>query len=101
MKAASKGTSQLFANNLFETLSRLTDRATKASFRNACVAPPANNSRSEMESTLAILVPEAEGLVRSFRDRYDPSAKAGMPAHIILLYPFKSPNEIDAVVLDT
>ena len=54
-----------------------------------------------MESTIVILVPEAEGLVRSFRDRYDPSAKAGMPAHITLLYPFKSPNEIDAVVLDT
>ena len=54
-----------------------------------------------MESTLAILVPEAEGLVRSFRDRYDPAAKAGMPSHITLLYPFKSPNEIDGLVLDT
>jgi len=54
-----------------------------------------------MESTLAILVPEAEGLVRSFRDRYDPAAKAGMPAHITLLYPFKSPNAIDGLVLDT
>jgi 2'-5' RNA ligase len=54
-----------------------------------------------MESTLAILVPEAEGLVRTFRDRYDPAAKAGMPAHITLLYPFKSPNEIDGLVLDT
>ena len=54
-----------------------------------------------MESTLAILVPQAEGLVRSFRDRYDPAAKAGMPAHITLLYPFKSPNEINGLVLDT
>jgi 2'-5' RNA ligase len=54
-----------------------------------------------MESTLAILVPEAEGLVRPFRDRHDPAAKAGMPAHITLLYPFKSPNEIDGGVLDT
>ena len=54
-----------------------------------------------MESTLVILVPEAEGLVQPFRDRYDPSAKVGMPAHIILLYPFKSPDEIDAMVLDT
>jgi 2'-5' RNA ligase len=54
-----------------------------------------------MESTLAILVPEAEVLVRSFRDRYDPAAKTGMPAHITLLYPFKSPNEIDGLVLDT
>jgi 2'-5' RNA ligase len=54
-----------------------------------------------MESTVAILVPEAEGLVRLFRNRYDPSAKAGMPAHITLLYPFKSPQEIDGLVLDT
>ena len=54
-----------------------------------------------MEATLVILVPEAEGLVQSFRDRYDPAAKAGMPAHITLLYPFKSANEIDRPVLDT
>jgi 2'-5' RNA ligase len=53
-----------------------------------------------MESTLAILVPEAEGLVQSFRDRYDPSARVGMPSHITLLYPFKSPGEISEVVLD-
>jgi 2'-5' RNA ligase len=61
----------------------------------------ANNDKPEMESTLVILVPEAEGLVQSFRDRYDPTAKSGMPAHITLLYPFKSPNEIDGPVLDT
>jgi len=54
-----------------------------------------------MEATLVILVPEAEGLVRSFRDRYDPAAKSGMPAHITLLYPFKGPDEIDGLVLDT
>jgi 2'-5' RNA ligase len=54
-----------------------------------------------MESTLVILVPETEALVQSFRDRYDPAAKSGMPAHITLLYPFKSPNEIDARVLHT
>jgi 2'-5' RNA ligase len=54
-----------------------------------------------MESTLAIVVPEAEGLVQSFRDRYDPAAKSGMPAHITLLYPFKSPNEINGLLLDT
>jgi 2'-5' RNA ligase len=61
----------------------------------------ANNGMPGLESTLAILVPEAEGLVRSFRDRHDPAAKAGMPAHITLLYPFKSPDEIDRPVLDT
>jgi 2'-5' RNA ligase len=47
-----------------------------------------------IESGLAVLVPEAEHLVTSFRERYDPSVAAGMPAHITLLYPFKPPDEI-------
>lgn len=41
-----------------------------------------------LESALVVLVPEAEALVKSFRDRHDPSAAAGVPAHITLLYPF-------------
>ena len=52
------------------------------------------------ESALVLLVPEAEVLVRPFRDRHDPSAAAGMPAHITLLFPFKPPEAIDAAVLD-
>jgi 2'-5' RNA ligase len=55
---------------------------------------------SPIESALFIFVPEAEGLARPFRDRYDPSAAAGVPAHITLLLPFKPPDEIDDVVLD-
>jgi 2'-5' RNA ligase len=51
-------------------------------------------------SALVVLVPEAEALVKPFRDRFDPSAAAGMPAHITLLYPFKPPDEVDQVVLD-
>jgi 2'-5' RNA ligase len=47
-----------------------------------------------IESALVVLVPEAEGLVKDFRDRYDPSATAGVPAHITLLYPFKRPDQI-------
>ena len=53
-----------------------------------------------IESALVILVPEAEGLVKPFRDRHDPSAAAGMPAHITLLYPFMPPHEIGVNVLD-
>ncbi len=53
-----------------------------------------------VETALVVLVPEAEALVKPFRDRYDPSAGAGMPAHITLLYPFKPPDLIDDVVLD-
>jgi len=52
------------------------------------------------ESALVFLVPEAEALVRPFRDRHDPSAAAGMPAHITLLFPFKAPEAIDAGVLE-
>jgi hypothetical protein len=51
-------------------------------------------------SALVVLVPEAEACVKPFRDRYDPSAAAGMPAHITLLYPFKPCDAIDAAVLD-
>jgi 2'-5' RNA ligase len=40
------------------------------------------------------MVPEAEQLVGPFREKYDPSAAAGMPAHITLLYPFKSLDHI-------
>jgi 2'-5' RNA ligase len=54
---------------------------------------------SSNESALVVLVPEAEAVAKPFRDRYDPSAAAGVPAHITLLFPFKAPDEIDDVVL--
>ena len=53
-----------------------------------------------IESALVVLVPEAEALVKPFRDRYDPSAALGVPAHITLLYPFKPPDEVGSAVLD-
>ena len=40
-----------------------------------------------VEAALVILVPEAEDLVRPFREAYDPSAAKGMPAHITINYP--------------
>ena len=55
---------------------------------------------SSSESALVVLVPEAEAVVKPFRDQYDPSAAAGMPAHITLLYPFKTPDEVDQMTLD-
>jgi len=51
------------------------------------------------ETALVVLVPEAEFFVKPFRDRFDPSAALGVPAHITLLYPFKPPDEIDEVLL--
>ncbi len=46
------------------------------------------------ESAIVILVPEAEALVESFRQQYDPSAARGMPSHVTMLYPFKPPSEL-------
>lgn len=40
------------------------------------------------ETAVVVLVPEAEPLVAPWRERYDPSAADGMPAHVTLLYPF-------------
>jgi hypothetical protein len=52
------------------------------------------------EAALVVLVPEAEALVKPFRDRHDPSAAVGVPAHVTLLYPFKPPDAVGAAVLD-
>jgi 2'-5' RNA ligase len=43
---------------------------------------------------LVVLVPPAEELVGSYRQRFDPSAEAGMPAHITINYPFQ-PSGLD------
>ena len=53
------------------------------------------------ESALVVLIPEAESLVKSFRDQYDPSAAVGVPAHVTILYPFKPPDELTADVITT
>lgn len=50
------------------------------------------------ESALVALIPEAEALVGSFRKRYDPSAAAGVPAHVTILYPFKPPAQLTSEI---
>lgn len=59
--------------------------------------PPTDGLTSE--SALVVLVPEAEALVGPFRERYDPSASGGMPAHITINYPFlpMEPNWFEAL----
>jgi 2'-5' RNA ligase len=52
------------------------------------------------ESAFAVNVPEAEPYVGTLRERFDPSAKLGVPAHITLLYPFLSPEQITEAVLN-
>lgn len=48
-----------------------------------------------VEAALDVHIPEVEPLVARFRDKYDPTAANGMPAHITINYPFVpgvSPN---------
>jgi 2'-5' RNA ligase len=54
---------------------------------------------SQATTALVILVPEAEALVKAFRDKYDPSAAEGMPAHVTVLYPFKTLEHIGEDVM--
>jgi 2'-5' RNA ligase len=54
---------------------------------------------SPAPTALVIRVPEAEALVKAFRDQYDPAAAAGMPAHVTVLYPFKNLEHIGADVI--
>jgi hypothetical protein len=46
------------------------------------------------ESALLVPVPEAEPLVGAWRQRYDDSARTGVPAHLTVLYPFLEPEDI-------
>ena len=51
------------------------------------------------QSAFIVCVPEAEPLVSALRERFDPSAKQGVPAHITILYPFMSPHLVSEQVL--
>ena len=50
-------------------------------------------------STLLVEVPEAEPAVAWARERFDPSASLGIPAHITVLLPFMPPDVIGPPVL--
>lgn len=52
-----------------------------------------------MESAILLCVPDAEPLVHGWREKGDPSAAHGVPAHVTLLYPFLPLERIDAGVL--
>src|SRR5262249_30316489 len=45
--------------------------------------------------------PGAERLVARFRARFDPSAAAGVPAHVTVLYPFVPPSKLTSSILRT
>ena len=50
-------------------------------------------------SALVVTVPAAEPVVGSWRSQYDPSAAAGMPAHVTVLFPWLAASAVDADVL--
>ncbi|MFI1383983.1 2'-5' RNA ligase family protein [Embleya sp. NPDC020886] len=45
-------------------------------------------------SALVLLVPDVEQVVEPWRERYDPRAAEGIPAHVTVLYPWLTPAEI-------
>jgi 2'-5' RNA ligase len=51
------------------------------------------------DTALICRVPEAERYIARYRDRYDPSARRNVPAHVTILYPFVPLAEIDDAVL--
>jgi 2'-5' RNA ligase len=56
-------------------------------------------STTSPQSACIVRVPEAEPYVASWRDRFDPAAALGVPAHVTVLFPFMAPERIDAAVL--
>lgn len=51
------------------------------------------------DTALVITVPEAEPVVGGWRERFDPMAADGIPAHLTVLYPFLRQDRIDQDVL--
>ncbi|MFG2888178.1 2'-5' RNA ligase family protein [Streptomyces sp. NPDC048248] len=47
---------------------------------------------------LIVKVPDAEAAVRAWRERFDPSARAGVPAHVTVLFPFLDESRIGSPV---
>ncbi|MFE2581504.1 2'-5' RNA ligase family protein [Streptomyces sp. NPDC059378] len=50
------------------------------------------------QTGLIVKIPDAEPAVRAWRERFDPSARAGVPAHVTVLFPFLDESRIDARV---
>ena len=60
----------------------------------------AGTSSGRPQSAILVPVPEAEPVVRPWRDLYDPVAPAGVPAHVTLIVPWLPPPEIGAEEID-
>ncbi|MFB7447555.1 2'-5' RNA ligase family protein [Streptomyces sp. NPDC056194] len=53
------------------------------------------------QTGLIVRIPEAEPSVRRWRELFDPSAQAGVPAHVTVLFPFLDEGRMDALVHST
>ncbi|MFJ5230921.1 2'-5' RNA ligase family protein [Kitasatospora sp. NPDC088391] len=51
------------------------------------------------QTGLVVQVPEAEAAVACLREEYDPGARAGVPAHVTLHFPFLDAAAVDGPVL--
>ncbi|MGP3983266.1 2'-5' RNA ligase family protein [Streptomyces sp. KR80] len=51
------------------------------------------------QTALIVAVPEAEPVVGRWRERLDPSVRAGVPAHVTVLFPFLDESRVDSGVL--
>lgn len=56
--------------------------------------PVAGPSGLSPQSALLVPVPEAESLVGAWRAAHDPTARAGVPAHISLVVPWVPPEQV-------
>ncbi|MER5210137.1 2'-5' RNA ligase family protein [Streptomyces sp. NPDC002838] len=62
------------------------------------MADDSTNEFQTGQTALIVRIPEAEPSVRRWRERFDPSAPAGVPAHITVLFPYLDESRIDASV---
>ncbi len=56
---------------------------------------------AQTQTALIVPVPEVEPIVGRFRDRYDPAAADGIPAHVTVVYPFLPAQTISSDVIQS
>ena len=57
--------------------------------------PHARQGASVRRGGLIVPVPEAEGLLQEWRARLGPTTEAGVPAHVTVLFPFLTLDQLD------
>jgi muconolactone delta-isomerase len=72
----------------------------RAALRAQAAPKPGDISTGSGPTALVVEVPDAEPLVADLRERHDPSAAAGVPAHVTVLVPFVPLAVFDAAASD-